>query len=71
MKIELQVNCSYTVDSEFDNVPDEIAKKLIDMDEVIEGSEVYDWLSDHIRERDATDWSFDIINANGLKEDEQ
>lgn len=70
MNIELNVKCSYTVDCEFDNVPDEIAQKLIDMDEVIEDSEVYDWFSDHIKESDATDWDFDVINANELREDE-
>lgn len=70
MNIKLCVKCSYTVDCEFDNVPDEIAQKLIDMDEVIEDSEVYDWLSDHIKESDATDWDFDVINANELREDE-
>ena len=64
MNIELFAQCSYTVNGEFDNVPDEIAKKLIDMDEVTENSEVYDWLSDHIKESDAADWSFDIFNAN-------
>ena len=63
MNISLNVKCTYEVDCEFEDVPEEIAKKLIDMDEVKEGSDVFDWLSDHIKESDATDWEFDVWNA--------
>lgn len=64
MNIELIVKCIYVVNREFDNVPDKIAKSLIDMDEITEGSEVYDWLSDHVKEEDAVDWDFILVNAN-------
>lgn len=63
MNISLNVTCTYEVDCEFEDVPEEIAKKLLDMDEVKEGSDVFDWLSDHIKESDATDWEFDVWNA--------
>lgn len=66
MNISINVRCTYEVESDFENVPEEIAKKLLDMDEVEEGSDVYVWLSDHIKEADATNWNYDIWNADKL-----
>ena len=69
MKINLNVRCTYSVECEFDNVPDEVAGSLINLEDVREGTEVYDWLSDNIRECDAMDWEFDVLNAEEIKEE--
>lgn len=63
MDIKICVKCTYVVSYGLDNVPDEIAKKLLKMEKVTESSDLYDWLGDHIRESDADDWSYDIISA--------
>lgn len=66
MNICINVKCIYKVDCDFEDVPEEIAKKLLDMDEVKEGSDVYDWLSDHIKESDACEWEYDVWNAEEI-----
>lgn len=63
MKIMLDVKCTYSVSCEFDDVPEKIANQLLELDEVKEGTDVYDWLSDHIKEGDAYEWEFDVWNA--------
>ena len=63
MNISLNVKCTYCVECEFDDVPEEIAKQLLELDEVKEGTDVYDWLSDHIKEGDAYEWEYDVWNA--------
>ena len=67
MNIRLNVKCTYSVDCEFDDVPE----KILEMDEVKEGTDVYDWLSDNIREGDACDWEFDIMNAEKMEGGEE
>ena len=71
MNISLSVECTFSVDCEFDDVPEKIANQLLEMDDVKEGTEVYDWLSDHIRESDACDWEFDIMNAEKMEGGEE
>ncbi len=66
MDINIKVKCTYEVDCDFENVPEEIAQKLLDMDEVKEGSDVFDWLSDHIKEGDASDWEYDVWNVEEI-----
>lgn len=66
MDIRINVKCTYEVDCDFENVPEEIAQKLLDMDEVKEGSDVFDWLSDHIKEGDASDWEYDVWNVEEI-----
>lgn len=64
MKIELNASCKYTVDIELDEVPEEIVEQLenacgtIDMD-----SDLADWLNDTLRERDALDWEFEVVDV--------
>ena len=67
MKIRLNVKCTYYVECEFDDVPEKIANQLLEMDEVKEGTDVYDWLSDNIIEFDACDWEYDVLNAEKLE----
>lgn len=57
MIIRLYLDCTYTVDGEYD-VPDDIAQDLLKCESIEWGSPTYDWLSDHIRQHDANDWKF-------------
>lgn len=59
MIIRLDVDCTYTVNGEYD-VPDDIAHDLLNCVRIEKGSPTYDWLFDHIREDDAEDRGFDL-----------
>lgn len=67
ISIRLNVKCTYYVEYDFDDVPENIANQLLEMDDIEEGTDVYYWLSDHIREVDASDWEFDVWNAEKLE----
>ena len=86
MRLDLNVTCSYSVGLTLDipdDVPHDIATKLvelynaedsveIDIDRDSEGlGQVADWLNDHIRERDAYDWHFTIIEAKILPDNNE
>lgn len=69
MNIRLCVQCTYEVTIDCDNVPEEIAEKLL-MREVVDAeSEVEEWLCDTIQESDATDWQYDIVFAKEIKDE--
>lgn len=65
MKIKLDVSCSYTVDIVVDDVPDDIVEQLEGAvgTTLVMDSKLTDWLSDHVYERDAADWEYEINNV--------
>lgn len=67
-RIDLAVRCKYDVSLYDVEVPDDIAKVLVDAPFVQEGTEAFEWLSDNIRESDASDWEYDIWLADYVEE---
>jgi hypothetical protein len=64
MKIELNASCKYTVDIELDEVPEEIVEQLENASGTIDrDSDLADWLNDTLRESDALDWEFEVVDV--------
>lgn len=68
-RLELSVQCKYEVFLHDVEVPDDIAKVLVGASVVRDGTEVYDWLSDHIKEDDALVWEYDVWLADYVEEE--
>lgn len=66
MKVELDLEVTYTVGGTFE-IPDELAEQL-DFGKVDCRLPLFEWLADHIREADATDWNYDITCFNEVEE---
>ena len=70
MKVKINVKCSYCVEREFDDVPEDVAKVLIEDVMVHRDTKTGEWLSDHIRERDCYAWEYEVFDAEVTEKEE-
>lgn len=75
----LQVTVTYTVTLGISNVPDDVFEQLndafsngVDIEGGTNGkyAEASEWLNNHIAEKDAHDWSWDIVDMQEEEEEE-
>lgn len=71
MKVKINVKCSYCVEREFDDVPEDVAKVLLEEGYVCEDSDTGEWLSDNIRERDCYAWEYEVLDAEVTERKEE
>lgn len=68
-RVDLSVRCTYEVSLDDVEVPDDIAEVLVNASFIREGTEAYEWLSDHIKEDDAWCWDYDVYNVDYVEEE--
>lgn len=66
--LQLNVKCTFEIDREFENVPDDIAEHLLSMKSVRYGTPIYDWLCQNVLQEDEDGISeYDVWNAEEIE----